>query len=84
MDTTSEAEKRRQRRLVSLVDDYSSIWKLTEHELFAVQLAPPIRHIYVMGFALPCAAVREGGHWANDDLTDWHRTWLRHWAQADL
>ena len=84
MDTTSEAEKRRRHRLVSLVDSYFSIRKLTEHELSAVQPAPPIRHIYPMWFVLYYAAVREGEHWGNDDPTDWHRTWFRRWGQANL
>lgn len=84
MDTAGEAEERRRCRLASLVDGYSSIRKLTEHELVAVQLTPPIRHIYLMGFVLRYTTTREGEHWANDDFIDWHITWFRHWAESSL
>jgi Ser/Thr protein kinase RdoA (MazF antagonist) len=84
MDITGEAEERRQRRLAAFVDGYSSIRELTEPELSAVQLGPPIRHIYLMGFVLRYTAMREGEHWANDDFVDWHMTWFRHWAERNL
>ena len=81
MDISSEAEDRRQRRLAAFVDGYSSIRELTEHELSAVQLGPPVRHIYLMGFVLRHTATREGEHWANDRFIDWHMTWFKHWAE---
>ena len=84
MDTTAEAEARRQRRLAVFLDGYSSIRKLTEPELSAVQLGPPIRHIYLMGFVLRYTATREGVHWANDHFIDWHMTWFRDWAERNL
>ncbi|MCJ7738756.1 MAG: phosphotransferase [Anaerolineae bacterium] len=84
MDITGEAEDRRQRQLAAFVDGYSSIRTLSEHELAAVQLAPPIRHIFLMGFVLRYTATWEGAHWANDDFIDWHMTWFRHWAERNL
>ena len=84
MNTTREAEDKRQRQLASFLEGYSRIRELTEHELTAVQLGPPIHHIYLMGFVLRYRAVREGEHWANDHFVDWHMTWFRHWAEGNL
>jgi len=84
MDITCEAEDRRQRRLAAFVDGYSSIRKLTAHELSAVQIGPPVRHIYLMGHVLRYTAVQEGEHWANDSFIDWHMAWFRHWAERNL
>jgi len=84
MDITCEAEDRRQRRLAAFVDGYSSIRKLAEHELSAVQLGPPVRHIYLMGHVLRYTTVQEGEHWANDHFIDWHMAWFKHWAKGNL
>jgi len=84
MDITREAEERRRRRLASFVEGYSGVRTLTEHELSAVQLGPPIRHIYLMGFVLRYTATWEGEHWANDHFIDWHMTWFSHWAERPL
>jgi Ser/Thr protein kinase RdoA (MazF antagonist) len=84
MDTASEAEARRQRRLEAFLDGYSSIRELTEPELAAVQLGPPIRHIFLMGFVLRYTATWQGQQWANDDFIDWHLTWFRYWAERNL
>lgn len=66
------------------MDGYSTIRKLTERELAAVQLGPPVRHIFLMGFVLRYTAVQEGDHWANDHFIDWHMTWFNHWAESNL
>lgn len=84
MDVTAEAEERRQRQLATFLEGYARIRELTEPERTAVQLGPPVRHIYLMGFVLRYTAVREGDHWANDDFIDWHMTWFRHWAEKNL
>ena len=84
MDTTAEAEARRQRKLAAFLEGYSAIRELTEPELIAVQLGPPIRHIFLMGFVLRYTATWQGEHWADDDFIDWHMTWFRHWAERNL
>ncbi|MGC9467240.1 MAG: phosphotransferase enzyme family protein [Anaerolineae bacterium] len=84
MNTTAEAEARRQRRLAVFLEGYAKVRSLTPQELVAVQLGPPIRHIYLMGFVLRWTAPREGDYWANDDFIDWHMAWFRHWADANL
>ena len=84
MDITSKAEDRRQRQLAAFVDGYSNVRQLTEHELSAVQVTPPIRHIFLMGHVLHCTGTWEGAHWANDHFIDWHMTWFRLWAEREL
>ena len=84
MDISCEAEDRRQGRLAAFVDGYSSVRKLTAHELSAVQLGPPIRHIFLMGHVLRYTTVQEGEHWANDHFIDWHMTWFNHWTERNL
>ena len=84
MDTTSEAENRRQSRLAAFLEGYSSIRRLGESELSVIQLGPPVRHIYLMGFVLRYTTVQEGEHWANDHFIDWHMLWFKHWAQNHL
>lgn len=84
MDTSAEAEDRRRRKLAAFLDGYALIRDLTEPELAVVQLGPPIRHIFLMGFVLRYTALREGVHWANDGFIDWHMAWFRHWAGANL
>jgi Ser/Thr protein kinase RdoA (MazF antagonist) len=84
MDVTAEAEERRQRRLAAFLAGYSTIRELTEQEQNAVQLGPPIRHIYLMGFVLRYTAVWQGEYWANDSFIEWHMTWFRHWAERSL
>ena len=84
MDITSEAEDRRQRQLAVFLEGYSRTRALTEAELAAVQLAPPIRHIFLMGHVLRYTAVQEGDNWANDSFVDWHMTWYKHWAENNL
>jgi Ser/Thr protein kinase RdoA (MazF antagonist) len=84
MDITGEAEDRRQRKLAAFVDGYSSIRELSEHELSAVQLGPPVRHIFLMGHVLRYTALWDGDHWANDQFIDWHMTWFRHWTERNL
>jgi Ser/Thr protein kinase RdoA (MazF antagonist) len=84
MDVTRKAEDRRQRRLATFLEGYSRIRKLARHELSAVQLGPPVRHIYLMGFVLRYTTVYEGEHWANDHFVDWHMAWFQHWAESNL
>lgn len=84
MDITPDLEDRRQSRLATFVNGYSSIRQLTEHELTAVQLMPPVRHIFLMGHVLRYTIVQEGEHWANDHFIDWHMNWYRHWAECNL
>ena len=84
MDITREAEVRRQSQLAVLLKGYSKIRKLSANERTAVQLAPPVHHIYLMGFVLRYTTVREGEHWADDRFLDWHMKWFRHWAQNNL
>lgn len=84
MDTTCEAENRRQRRLAVFLEGYSRIRSLSKSELSAVQLGPPVHHIYLMGFVLRYTTVQEGEHWANDHFLDWHMRWFKHWAQNHL
>lgn len=82
MDTSAEAESRRQRRLSVFLDGYRCIRALTADELVAVQHTPPIRHIFLMGFVLRYTTVREGDHWADDRFIDWHLNWFRFWAKT--
>ncbi len=84
MEVTPEAEARRQRRLAAFLGGYATVRALSEQELNAVQLGPPIRHIYLMGFVLRYTTTRQGEHWANDDFIDWHMTWFQHWAESNL
>ena len=84
MGITSEAEERRQHQLAVFLEGYSHIRALTDAELTAVQLAPPIRHIFLMGHVLRYTAVQEGDNWANDGFIDWHMTWYKHWAENNL
>ena len=84
MDVTSKAETRRQRRLAVFLEGYSRIRSLSKSELSAVQLGPPVHHIYLMGFVLRYTTVQEGEHWANDHFLDWHMNWFKHWAQNHL
>lgn len=84
MDISCEAEHRRQGQLEAFLDGYSTIRSLTKQELSAVQLGPPIRHIYLVGHVLRYTAVQEGDHWANDHFIDWHMTWYKHWAGSHL
>lgn len=84
MDLSDAAEARRQRRLSVFLDGYAGVRELTEPELVALQLGPPIRHIYLMGFVLRYTAPREGEHWADDSFIDWHMAWFRHWAERNL
>ncbi|MFC1716831.1 phosphotransferase enzyme family protein [Candidatus Poribacteria bacterium] len=84
MDITSEVENRRQSRLAAFLEGYSSIRRPSESELSVIQLGPPVRHIYLMGFVLRYTTVYDGEHWANDHFIDWHMLWFRHWAQNHL
>ena len=84
MGITRKAENKRQRQLAVFLDGYSSIRSLTAHELSAVQLTPPSRHIFLMGHVLRHTAVYEGENWANDHFIDWHMTWFKHWAERNL
>lgn len=83
MNVTHEAEDRRQRRLASFLQGYSVIRNLGEHELSAVQLGPPVRHIGLMGFVLRYTTVREGEHFADEGFIDWHMAWFKHWAESN-
>lgn len=84
MDTSDESEERRQRNLAAFLKGYATVRTLTEPELSAVQLTPPIRHIFLMGFVLRYTAVWEGMHWANDGFIDWHMAWFENWAGKHL
>lgn len=84
MDITTEAEDRRRRKLAAFLEGYSTIRILTEPELAAVELGPPIRHIFLMGFVLRYTAMWQGEHWANNGFIDWHMIWFQHWAEGNL
>jgi Ser/Thr protein kinase RdoA (MazF antagonist)/predicted nucleotidyltransferase len=84
MAVTDEADERRRRRMAAFIEGYSSVRELTEGELVALQLGPPIRHIFLMGHVLRYTAIYEGEHWANDEFIDWHMKWFEHWAQTHL
>lgn len=84
MDITPEAEARRQRKLATFLAGYAMVRELSEAELAAVQLGPPARHIFLMGFVLRYTALWEGLHWADDAFIDWHMTWFRHWEKGNL
>ena len=77
MDVSSEAESKRQSRLSALLEGYSTIRKLSDAELEVIQLTPPVRHIYLMGFVLRYTTTYEGEHWANDNFIDWHINWFK-------
>ena len=82
MDASPEAEDRRQGKLATFLEGYGTHRVLSENELAAIQLTPPIRHIFLMGHVLRYTTVTQGYHWANDSFIDWHMTWFRHWAEA--
>jgi len=84
MDITGEGKERRQRQLDAFLDGYSTVRALTEHELSAVRLGPPIHHIFQMGHVLRYTTVSEGEHWANDHFIDRHMAWFKHWAEGNL
>lgn len=84
MDTSTEAEDRRQRQLTAFVDGYGTHRSLTDNELSIVQLCPPVRHIFLMGHVLRYTAGQQGNHWANDSFIDWHMVWFSHWAGRHL
>lgn len=84
MNITRQAEDRRQRRLAAFLEGYSGIRNLGEHELSAVQLGPPVHHIYLMGFVLRYTTVQNGEHFADDAFINWHMAWFKHWAESNL
>lgn len=84
MDITLEAEGRRQRQLDIFTSGYSVVRTLTDHEIAAVQLGPPVRHIFLMGHVLRYTTASEGEHWANGHFIDWHMSWFNHWAENNL
>lgn len=84
MDTSDEAEKLRQMQLSIFLQGYSSHRQLNENELTAIQLTPPIHHIFLMGIVLRYFTIYEGNYWANDEFIDWHMKWFRYWAARDL
>lgn len=83
MNISGEAEDRRQDRLATFLRGYSSHRKLSANELSAIQIAPPIRHIFLMGHVLHHTVGYEGEHWANDQFIDWHMNWFRYWEGKD-
>lgn len=80
MDMSPETEERRQRQLNTFLDGYSCIRNLSGDELKAVQITPPIRHIFLMGFVLRYTTVWQGNNWANENFIDWHMNWFKYWA----
>ena len=84
MDTTAEAEHRRQTKLATFLEGYGMHRTLSKSELAAIQLTPPIRHIFLMGHVLRYTTVTQGHHWANDSFIDWHMAWFRHWSDRHL
>ena len=83
MDTSDEAEKLRQTQLLTFLQGYSRHRQLNENELTAIQLTPPIHHIFLMGHVLRYTALYEGNYWANDDFLDWHMKWFKCWVESD-
>jgi len=83
MDISSQAEDSRQDRLATFLRGYSSHRELSENELSAIQLAPPIHHIFLMGHVLRYTTIHEGEHWANNQFIDWHMNWFRYWAEKN-
>ena len=84
MDTSSRAEDTRQERLTTFLRGYSKHRELSENELAAIQLMPPIHHIFLMGHVLRYSTIHEGEFWANDEFIDWHMKWFRYRAENDL
>ena len=84
MDTSSEAEQRRQQKLTAFLEGYATNRELSDGELSIVQLCPPVRHIFLMGHVLRYTAVQEGNHWAHDGFIDWHMAWFSHWVERHL
>lgn len=80
MDISAEAEDRRQTKLATFLEGYSTQRTLSKNERVAIQLTPPIRHIFLMGHVLRYTAATQGDHWADDSFVDWHMTWFHQWA----
>ena len=81
MDTSDEAERQRQRKLSLFLQGYSEERSPTDNELAAIQLTPPVRHIFLMGHVLQHTTMQRGNHWADDRFIDWHMAWFRHWMK---
>ncbi len=84
MDTSDEAEQLRQTQLSVFLEGYLKHRKLSENELAAVQLMPPIHHIFLMGHVLRYSTIHEGEHWANDEFIDWHMKWFKYRAERGI
>lgn len=83
MDTSPEMEAERQRRMALFLEGYQSVRRLSANEHAVIQLAPAIRHIFLMGTVLRYTTVYEGWHWADDGFIDWHMKWFRNWQAVE-
>ena len=84
MDTSVEAEERRQAKLEVFLTGYQTQRVISDAEREAIQLTPAIRHIFLMGHVLRYTTQIQGSHWADDGFIDWHMTWFNHWAGQHL
>jgi Ser/Thr protein kinase RdoA (MazF antagonist) len=80
MDTSQEADARRQREVAQFLEGYTSIRELSSGELEVLKLGPAEHHIFLMGLVLRYWRIRDGWHWADDGFIDWHMRWFRHWV----
>ena len=71
MDTSRESQLRRQREVGEFLEGYTSIRDLTHGETTVLQLGSALHHIFLMGLALRYWTMRDGWHWANDNLVSW-------------
>jgi Ser/Thr protein kinase RdoA (MazF antagonist) len=83
MDTDRKSQDTRRRILDAVLSGYHRERHFSRGELKAVWLAPPVRHIFLMGFVLEHTAHRDGFHWADDNFLNWHMEWFRHWAKMN-
>jgi Ser/Thr protein kinase RdoA (MazF antagonist) len=81
MDTTREADLRREQEVGEFLDGYVSVRGLSSGELEVLKLDQAVHHIFLMGLVLRFWTLHDGWHWANDGFIDWHMKWFRHWIE---
>jgi Ser/Thr protein kinase RdoA (MazF antagonist) len=64
----------------AFLDGYAEVRTLGDHELSAVALALPIRHLELMGLTMRYWAQHQGIHWINDAYFDQHVAWFKQWT----
>jgi Ser/Thr protein kinase RdoA (MazF antagonist) len=81
MDSSREADLRREREVGEFLDGYTSVRPLSSGELEVMKLDQAVHHIFLMGLVLRFWTLHDGWHWANDSFIDWHMKWFRHWIE---